>query len=93
MSDQTELPKIERTQVNPDTIKKFTFEDEFVGLSVDLLIETGSWICIAGNLFSRDTRSWNHDQGTLYSRDLFVSLALALASNLGNFLSRDLDPG
>jgi hypothetical protein len=63
MSDQTKLPKIKRTQVNPDTIKKFTFEDEFVGLSVDLLIETGSWICIAGNLFSRDTRSWNHDQG------------------------------
>jgi len=62
MRNESDAPKITRTEVNPDQIKLFASEEQFVGLSVDLLIETGSWICLAANLFPADTRAWNRDQ-------------------------------
>ena len=39
--------KIEVVPVEPEQIGKFTSEDEFMKLSVRLLVETASYVCVA----------------------------------------------
>jgi len=43
----------------------FTSEDDFNGLAVELLIEVGSFICIAGNLMPAKTRRGTVNQAVL----------------------------
>ena len=56
------FPEIEKTEIDAEAIKQFKSEDEFTGLSVKILIEVGSYICIAGNLFPIETKAWNKNQ-------------------------------
>lgn len=60
-----EIPNIERTEIDENQARKFVSEADFIGLSVSLLIEVGSYICVAGNLYPAETRSWNRNQAIL----------------------------
>lgn len=74
-----ELPQIERVEVLPETLSKFSSEDDFTGLSVNLMIEQGSWTCLAASLLPGQTRKWNRDQailGGLLVRSYKLSSAL-----------------
>ncbi|PRG11815.1 hypothetical protein C6Q21_08515 [Burkholderia multivorans] len=62
--DQT-LPHIKRVEVSPEELTKFADEEDFTGLSVDLMIEQGSWTCLAASLLPGDTRKWDRDQAIL----------------------------
>jgi hypothetical protein len=41
--------EIEKLSVKKGEIAKFTNEDDFIGLGVSLLIEAGSFVCVAAN--------------------------------------------
>lgn len=60
-----EIPDIKRTEIDESQVRKFESEGDFIGLSVSLLIEAGSYICIAGNLYPAETHSWNRNQAIL----------------------------
>lgn len=74
-----EFPEIKRVEVSPKELAEFTDEEEFTGLSVDLMIEQGSWTCLAASLLPGDTRKWDRDQailGGLLVRSYKLSSAL-----------------
>ena len=48
--------------VSAERFQSFKSEDEFNGLSVELLIEVGSYIVVAANLLPGETRRWSRDQ-------------------------------
>jgi len=50
--DESSLPDIQRVDIDEATLRTFSSEDEFVGLSVDLLVEADSYVCavIAGHM-------------------------------------------
>lgn len=41
------LPKIERVAVDAEELAHFSHEEDFTELAVRLMIETGSWVCVA----------------------------------------------
>ena len=45
-----QLPEVRRVEVNPEELAQYTTEHQFNGLAVDLMIECGSWVCIAACL-------------------------------------------
>lgn len=59
------LPNIERVNVSTEEIAGYTREDQFNELSANLMIECGSWTCVAANLYPADTRCWNRNQAIL----------------------------
>jgi hypothetical protein len=59
---ECKIPDIEKTKIDNDLISNFQSENDFIGLSVSLLIEVGSYVCIAGNVFPIETKSWNINQ-------------------------------
>ncbi len=60
-----EFPEIERKEIDLDEIRQFSSEDDFIGVSVDLLIEAGSYICIVGNIYPYDTKTWDSSQAVI----------------------------
>lgn len=50
------------TEIDNEAISQFKSEDDFTGVSVKILIEVGSYICIAGNIFPIETKSWTMNQ-------------------------------
>lgn len=60
-----QLPEIEKTEIDLDAIAKFESEEEFTGVSVSLLIETGSYVCVVGSILPYDTKAWNSDQAVV----------------------------
>jgi len=60
--DRCNVPNIKKTEIDIEEISQFKSEDDFNGLSVSILIEAGSYICIAGNIFPIETKSWSMDQ-------------------------------
>lgn len=59
------LPEIERTEIDEEKISVFESEADFLGLSISLLIETGSYVCVAGNIYSSKTYTWNRNEAVL----------------------------
>src|SRR3981081_3128103 len=43
----------------------FASEEDFNGVTVELLIEVGLYVCVAANLFPGTTRRWNRNQAIL----------------------------
>ena len=41
------IGEIKRVPINIEEIANFDNEDEFTGLAVDLMVETGSYVCVA----------------------------------------------
>jgi hypothetical protein len=60
-----QLDDIKSTDVSAERTEKFTSEEDFNGLSVELLIEVGSYVCIAGNLLPVDSQRWDRNQAIL----------------------------
>jgi len=56
---------IEPTSVDSEKIALFDSEEDFNGLAVDLLVEVGSWVCIAGNILPAETRHWSRGQAII----------------------------
>jgi hypothetical protein len=68
VSEQDEsqsIPHIERVEVFPEELAKFTHEGNFTKLSVELMIEQSSWTCLAASLLPGSTRKWDRDQAIL----------------------------
>ncbi|MFN5826637.1 MAG: DUF5677 domain-containing protein [Rhodobacterales bacterium] len=63
-SEPSPFPKIERADVSPERIAAFSFERDYVGLGLDLMIEAGSYITIALNILGLD-RAWTRDQAAI----------------------------
>jgi hypothetical protein len=55
---------IRTTDVSPSRTDAFKSEDDFNGLSVELLIEVGSFICVAANLLPYEGR-WSRNEAVL----------------------------
>ncbi|UPT95115.1 DUF5677 domain-containing protein [Bradyrhizobium barranii subsp. apii] len=55
---------IRTTDVSASRTNTFTSEDDFNGLSVELLIEVGSFICVAANLLPHGGR-WSRNEAVL----------------------------
>ncbi len=62
---EVKLPQIERTEIDEEKIRSFGSETDFLGLSISLLIETGSYVCVAGNIYSPKTYTWNRNEAVL----------------------------
>lgn len=56
---------IERTEIDEERLRSSESEEDFIELSVSLLIEAGSYVCVAGNLYPADRRKWNRDEAIL----------------------------
>jgi Family of unknown function (DUF5677) len=59
---EAQIPDVARVAVTPDKLASFTSEEDFTGLSVDLLVEVGAFVCIAASLLPGDTKRWTRDQ-------------------------------
>ena len=59
------VPNIKKTEIDIEEVSQFKSEDDFNGLSVKILIEVGSYICIAGNIFPIETKSWSIGQAVV----------------------------
>jgi hypothetical protein len=55
------FPAIDRVDVSPERIAGFKNERDYVGLGLDLMIETGSYITIAANILG-PAGTWTRDQ-------------------------------
>lgn len=65
MQTEESVHHIRRTVIDPNQIRSFDSEDDFCGLSVDLLVEVGSYACVAGNLYPIDSPGWDRDQAVV----------------------------
>lgn len=63
--DESSLPDIQRVDIDEATLRTFSSEDEFVGLSVDLLVEADSYVCMAANLFSNPEMAWDREHAVI----------------------------
>jgi Family of unknown function (DUF5677) len=64
MTVSCNVPEVKRAEVDPSFIRAFKSEDEYIGLSVDLLVEASSYVCIAGNIVP-PSRKWNRHEAVL----------------------------
>lgn len=60
-----QLADILATPIDPLTIEQFDSEGKYVGLALDLLIEAGSYVCVAANLFKNEEMAWTRDEAIL----------------------------
>lgn len=65
MSISNEVPAVKRVEVDPSVVRAFKSEHEYIGLSVELLIEVGSYVCIAGNIVPPSGKAWNRHEAVL----------------------------
>jgi Family of unknown function (DUF5677) len=56
------LNDIDAVAVDDDAIAAYTSEDEFNSLTVELLKEAGSFVCVAASLLPADKKRWSRDQ-------------------------------
>jgi hypothetical protein len=56
--------KIEVVAVDPQQIRKFTSEDQFTELSVRLLVEAASYVCVAACMLGNSS-PWNRDHAAV----------------------------
>lgn len=65
MTTTTNVPNVTRIEVN--TAKILAFEDEraFTGLAVELLIEAGSYVCIAASILPPPPHRWNRHEAVV----------------------------
>lgn len=54
------LPEIERMNVDAEAMSTFTNEGDFMGIAIDLMIETGSYTCLAATTFHEE-HAWDRD--------------------------------
>ncbi|CDF83407.1 hypothetical protein PKB_2060 [Pseudomonas knackmussii B13] len=65
MKPITEAPIVNRIEVYPDRVREFSNENDFTGLSVELLIEVGSYVCIAASILPPPPHRWNRHEAVV----------------------------
>jgi hypothetical protein len=65
MKPTSEVPAVTRVEVKPDTIRAFADEHAFTGLAVELLIEAGSYVCIAASIMPPPPHRWNRHEAVV----------------------------
>lgn len=60
-----QLVDIPITKIDRAVIEQFESEGNYVGVALDLLIEAGSYICVAANLYRNDEMCWTRDEAIL----------------------------
>lgn len=60
-----QLADIPTTQIDDAVIEAFEREGEYIGLGVDLVIEAGSYVCVAANLFRNEQMLWTRNEAIL----------------------------
>lgn len=65
MTVTSEIPHVKRVEVDPEIVSSFKSEHDHIALSVDLLIEAASYICIAGNIVPPSGKTWNRHEAVL----------------------------
>jgi len=53
------LPKIKKVIIDPKIIERLKVENDFTKLSLDIMIEVGSYICVVANIFPAKTKAWD----------------------------------
>lgn len=61
----TDIPDIKYVELDMELINKFSSESEFIGVSVDLLIEAGSYVCMVGSALPFKEKAWDSNQAVL----------------------------
>lgn len=64
MTFSSNAPAVKSVEVDPSVVRGFKSEHEYIGLGVDLLIEAGSYVCIAGNIVP-PAGKWNRHEAVL----------------------------
>lgn len=59
------IDSIKVVDTSKQRLQNLSHEDDFNALSVELLIEVGSYICLAGNIMPSNTQGWSRDQAVL----------------------------
>jgi hypothetical protein len=59
------LAEIPPTEIDEAAIAEFQSEGQYVGVAVDLVIEVGSFACIAANLFKNPAMHWSRNEAIL----------------------------
>jgi hypothetical protein len=59
---EPQIADITQVHVTAEKLSTFSSEEDFTGLSVDLLVEVGSFVRVAACISPGDTRRWNRDQ-------------------------------
>lgn len=59
------LADISATRIESDEIEQFTSEGDYVGLALDLLMETNSYVCVAANIYKNGNGVWSRDEAVL----------------------------
>jgi hypothetical protein len=65
MTVSCSVPEVNRAEVESSIVRSFKSEHEYIGLSVDLLIEASSYVCIAGNIVPPRGNAWNRHEAVL----------------------------
>lgn len=65
MTVSSNPPAVKRVEVDPSAVHAFKSEHEYIGLSVELLIEAGSYVCVAGNIAPPAGKAWNRHEAVL----------------------------
>lgn len=65
MSLSTTPPSITRVAVDPIAVRAFDDEEDYTGLSVELLIEVGSYLCVAASILPPPPHRWNRHEAVL----------------------------
>ena len=63
--NEADIPEIRRVEIDENRICQFESEEDFTGLAVDVLVEVGSFVCLAGNLLPADRRAWDKDEAVI----------------------------
>lgn len=65
MKPTSEIPDVTRVEVDPESVRAFNDEHAFTGLAVDLLIEVGSYVCIAASILPPPPHRWNRHEAVV----------------------------
>lgn len=65
MSLSTDIPSVKRVEVDPEKVRAFDDEDDYTGLGVDLLVEVGSYVCVAASILPPPPQRWNRHESVL----------------------------
>lgn len=62
---EKELNDIESVHVVPDKLTAFTSEEDFTELAVNLLVEAGSYVCVAASVLPGGTKCWSRNEAII----------------------------
>ena len=65
MKPTTEIPSVTRVEVVLEQVRAFADEQAFTGLAVRLLIEVGSYVCVAANILPPPPHRWNRHESVV----------------------------